>query len=179
MRMLEDHLKVLLRSSAICNSFSCDSLIVEISEGSGGEIKQITRAYKRLVKIRQENTTTTEQSDPVSTAKQARKAAKSRNGHNGTSAAEMLPRIVKKLELGWEVEKNAGNLAKRAAQLLEGKHPNTIAAASLLYYLKQHKDSQGSSVYDKQVAQAAGVAPSTMRSAFRVLEENKLALTVD
>ena len=156
--------------------------IIEIADASNGDIKQITKSYKRLVKLRQERSQetppATSSPDGVKTEGAASKlpvtSNKPKPSNKGSTAYDMLPRIAQKLNLQFQVLTNSQNLVNKAAAFLEGKHPNTIAAASLLFYLRTHKEAPN--VYDKDVAKAANLAPSTMRSAYRVLEDNREAL---
>lgn len=129
---------------------------IEIATTTGGESKHITRAYKRLTKNLKEQ----DDKRPITIGDKG----------GSSSAADTIPRIGEQLKLTHPMISGAKKVTKVAASYLEGKQPSTIAAASILFQIRHitPKDS----VRDKDVATAAGIASSTLRSAYRVLEEN-------
>lgn len=147
-----------------CKDKNCARTFKEIAQQTAGDHKLITKAYKRLQKNLQDGNST-------SLLKKVRREEKS-------SAAETIPRIANKLNLEFSVTRDAKKLTKNATSLLEGKQPSTIGAACLLYQIR-HSKSISDTIKDKDVATAAGIASSTLRSAYRTLEENSSKITLE
>jgi len=122
----------------------------------------ITKAYKRLDKNLK---------DPDSHQKKRIRVEQTKQG---SSAAETIPRIAEVLDLPPREKAGAQKVAREAASYLEGKQPATIAAAAILFHLRHITPMEA--IKDKDVASAAHIASSTLRSAFRVLEENAAEL---
>ena len=55
--------------------------------------------------------------------------------------------------------------------MLEGKQPDTVVAASVLFYARHGGASQD--IKEGDIANAAKIAQSTLKNAFKTLEENE------
>jgi len=138
-----------------CKDKNCDRTFRELGSLTGADPKLIAKAYKRLGKNLQETTSAPSPSDS-----------------KPAYAGQTIPRIVEKLKLPGSISHQAKKITRKAAPFLEGKQPGTIGAACLLFHIRHSKIQGADSIKDKDVAAAAGIAASTLRTAYRTLEEH-------
>jgi len=86
-------------------------------------------------------------------------------GTGRTSASDLVNRFCSKLKLSNEIMNLATDIANKAAAFLEGKSPSSIAAASILLATKL----QGEKRWEKDIAAAASISPTTIRNVFKEL----------
>lgn len=85
---------------------------------------------------------------------------------------ELLSRNCDTLKLPQRFVRKAMRIVPHAAAHLEGRRPVTIAVAVILFVTKHFPDLLDAPVADRKIAQAAGVAAGTMRTAYKMLERN-------
>jgi len=143
---------------------NCSRTFKEIAQSTSGDSKSITRAFKRLQKNLQE----------IQEDKGGNKPSASSGPKKGSSAADTIPRIAEQISLSPVMKSGAQRVARMAAPFLEGKQPSTVAAASILFQIRHITPNE--TIRDKDVAHGAGIASSTLRGAYKILEENAAAL---
>lgn len=82
-----------------------------------------------------------------------------------TSAPALVNRFCSKLKLSQEIINTATTVAEKAAELLEGKSPSSIAATSILLVTKLYGEKR----LEKEIAAAASISPTTIRNVFKEL----------
>ena len=163
-KTVQEHLKVFYLIVIKVLFFS--KVLIELSQITGVNMSSIKQAYKRLDKILKDNMTFSEEMS--NTIKRA---------SNGTS--QIIPRMVENLELPSSMSYNIKQITIKSSPFLEGKRPSTIAAASLLLYLRNSNVESANAITDKDVATAANCHISTLKSAFSVLSVNKDSIFVN
>ena len=130
-----------------------------MAQATNTSVKQITKCYKRLLKIRKEKED--EDSQPED------------NPNPTTSASALLPRILNDLKIkNYKYERLSKIISEKATPYLEGRQPSSIAAASLLFVIDNSDMNSSKQIQDKNIADACSINVSTMRRAYRILEEH-------
>jgi len=82
-----------------------------------------------------------------------------------TSAADLVNRFCSKLGLPYNIIQCAMHVANESMQFVEGKSPSSIAAAAILLVCKL----TGEKRYEKDIAEAASISPTTIRNVYKDL----------
>lgn len=82
-----------------------------------------------------------------------------------TSAPDLISRFCSNLKLPFHIEQDAIAVATKASEIVEGKSPCSIAAASILIVtnlstIKRH---------ERDIAEAASISPTTIRNVYKEL----------
>ena len=133
------------------------SLLAELSAATGVPANSISKFYKRLEKTLNSGSKIqihTSKSKPFSTA--------------SDEVYDQVNRITGKMQMPYSFTVQTVDLARSASNLLEGKHPNSIAAACIYYTAQLQKVP----VSEKDLAAHAGLAVATMKGAWKTLQES-------
>jgi len=88
---------------------------------------------------------------------------------NGSSAADLIVRYGKQLQLPQNLISISEDVAKGASSYLEGKYPATVAAASILLVA----DCAQHPIKAEAVAKAASITSSTVLAAFKDIQPHR------
>lgn len=136
-------------------------VFIELSKFTGVNVSSITQAYKRLDKILKDTISFSENSSTLS----------KRNDDDIIS--QFIPRMIANLELPNSLIYKIKKIVTKSSPFLAGKKPITIAAASLLLYLRNSNVEPANTITDKDVANVANCHIITLKNAYSILNTNK------
>ena len=146
-----------------CREMNYSRTLKEIAAAMNTKMNDIASAQKKLMKARKQEAT-------PATGEKMRGKKKS----HGDNLKAVIPRIGLQLEMSYGEQERVKSILPEATSHLEGKQPDTIAAAAILFFVRHIGTER--EIKEKDVASSAGIASSTLRNAYKILEEHSSAL---
>ena len=124
--------------------------------------------YKKLIKTVEADENTSSNEKPLI----------NRKTDKFSNVTSIICRISDRLHLDYSIINDTIKLTKYVAPILEGKRPNTVAAACLLFQLRIISKISSDSISDADLADASKMSKSTLQKTYKILEEQRLPIMI-